>query len=174
VINALLLALSLPLVTHWIVVFFPELEKTGAALAASVVAVSLFRSLFSFARSRQGARRSSLPFVLGLLGVATMGSSLGPSPLGFASLALSFALLTEAQILVRAAILEGLPEAEGGTLSSVQSLLENLAGVATFALLAVAYQRISLAESWMVSAGGIVALAVGVGVLRGRRPVPAA
>lgn len=161
VLNALMLMLSLALVDNWPVVFVPRLEHTPELLAGGVVIFWGVRAAAAWLWPRVSVGRHvplfPAVFTYGLIMAAT-ALTRGPAQLALFVLALM--ALTVMTILIAHAILEGLPEDDAGTISSIQNLLENITGSVGLLTLGTYLMHATVPMAWLICGVAVLVLSV--------------
>jgi predicted MFS family arabinose efflux permease len=150
--DAGLIMLSYAMIYNWVVVYLPDFEHEPGWLVGITVALMLWRSMVSHAWSVLGrwlkAQASPLLLLTGAGMAFAALSDLPASAVGFI-VASAGAMLSE--ICIRQVILENLPPDQAAAVSSVQSLMQNLAGAGAFLVLSFALTRTDLARIWWVA-----------------------
>lgn len=164
VLNALMLMLSLALVDNWPVVFVPRLEHTPELLAGGVVMFWGVRAAAAWLWPRLSAGRhvSLFPAVFAY-GLVMAAAALARGPAQLALFVLALMALTVMTILIAHAILEALPEDDAGTISSIQSLFENVTGSVGLLALGAYLVHAAVPAAWLIC--GIVVMLLSVAAL---------
>jgi len=158
--NALLTCLTLSFFSNWIVVYVPELNKTPALLTMSLVLLSLLRSVVSYFYGRLWVARVLLFETVAIAGAAMLVASANHLTLSICGFTLAVTAFTWCELLLKQSILENLPPDEAGVVSSLQSLIENIAGSVGFVLLGAFLSHYSVQDSWRLSGIAMVLMAM--------------
>jgi MFS family permease len=175
VLNSLMLMLSLALVDNWPVVFVPRLEHSPELLAGGVVMFWGVRAAAAWLWPRLSAGRHVPLFpAVFAYGLIMTGTALTHGPVQLAMFVLALMSLTVMTILIAHAILEGLPEDDAGTISSIQSLLENVTGSIGLLALGAYLVHASVAMAWLYCGIAVMLLSVAAVSSLGLAPRPQA
>jgi MFS family permease len=165
--NAAMLVLSLSLNDNWPPVYVPGLENSPALLAGGMMAYWALRAGSSWLWSKVENR---LGFVLApaiaIYGISNVAAGAMHHVFSFVAFAIGAAILTVCVIQLSHAMIHHLPEDDGGTVSSLQSLFENIGGAAALALLGFFLQHHSVQLSWIISGALTLGLSLWVFVVR--------
>lgn len=150
--NATLLLLTLSILNNWVIVFVPSLENTPGLLVASTMGILFFRSVIATAWTSLALwRLPNLSLVFLGLGAMMALAAVPVWSLRLMAFILSLLCVTGSEIFIRKLIIEELPEDEAGSVSSIQSLFENLAGTLGFIGLGYFLAQYSVETSWIFS-----------------------
>jgi hypothetical protein len=155
--NAILLDATLIILTYatlynWVVIYLPDFEHQSLWLMGITVALLLWRSAASRVWARLGGRLSARPAPLLFVTGASMALAATSSlPINAMAFVLAVAGTTLSEICIRQVILEKLPTDQAAAVSSIQSLLQNVAGAGAFLVLSLALTRADLSRIWLLA-----------------------